>query len=129
MSKPAWIDPDVAAHDPRELDVADLAVRHVGPVDPVFLNGDDLQPEVTGHTGHLARVVRLDPADRHQRVAALGESVGDEVLELANLVAAEGDAAVAVFALGPDLDLATERRREAGSGCTGEGPNIRLTRA
>ena len=52
--------------------------------------------------GDLARVVRLHAADRDERVAALGERVGDEVLELARLVAAEGEARGAVVALGPD---------------------------
>ena len=33
----------------------------------------------------------------------MGEDVGDDVLELADLVAAEGEAAVAVLPLGPDL--------------------------
>jgi len=34
-------------------------------------------------------VVRLDPADRNERVAALREGVCHQVLELAGLVAAE----------------------------------------
>ena len=38
----------------------------------------------------------------------LREGVGGEVLELAHLVAAVGEAGVAVFALRPDLDLAAE---------------------
>ena len=63
--------------------------------------------------GDLARVVRLDAADRDERVAALGERVGGEVLELAHLVAAVGEARVAVLALGPDLDLAAEVLGEA----------------
>ena len=71
---------------------------------------------MAGDAGDLAGVVRLDAADRHQRVAALGERVGDEVLELAHLVAAERDARVAVLALGPDLDLAAERGAEPRQG-------------
>ena len=106
------IDADVAAHDPRELEVADLVVRHVGPIDPVLLHRDDLEAEVARDTGDRARVVGLDAADRDQRVAALGDRLGHEVLELAHLVAAERDAAVAVLALGPDLDAAAERRRQ-----------------
>ena len=61
-----------------------------------------------GDGGDLARVVRLDAADRDERVAALGERVRREVLELAHLVAAVGEAGVAVLALGPDLDPAAE---------------------
>ena len=74
----------------------------------MLLHGDCLQPEVGGDAGDGAGVVRLHTTDRHERVAALGERVGDEVLELAHLVAAEGDARVAVLALRPDLDLAAE---------------------
>jgi hypothetical protein len=47
-------------------------------------------------------VVALHAADRHEGVAALGQGVGDQVLQLAGLVAAEGDARVDVLALGPD---------------------------
>ena len=91
-----------------------VSVARVVPVDPVLLHGHDVEAQMSGHAGYGARVVRLDAADRHERVAALGESVGGEVLELAHLVAAERDAAVAVFALGPDLDLATQRGGEPG---------------
>jgi hypothetical protein len=73
-------------------------------------------------------VVRLDAADRHERVAALRERVGDEVLELADLVAAERDAGVAVLALGPDLDRAAQRALRRGSGWIGDGPNSSGTR-
>ena len=108
------VDTDVAAHDAGELDVADLVVVHVGPVDPALLHGHAAEPEVAGHPGDLAGVVRLDPADRHQRVAPLRQRLGDQVLELAHLVAAERDARVAVLSLGPDLDLAAERLGQAG---------------
>jgi hypothetical protein len=57
--------------------------------------------------------VRLDSADGHQRVATLGQGFGDEVLELACLVAAEGQGAVAVFALGVQIDLSAEVRAQA----------------
>ena len=63
------------------------------------------------HRRDLARVVGLDAADGHERVAALGERVREEVLELADLVAAEGEAAVAVLALGPDRRAAEVLRQ------------------
>ena len=66
------------------------------------------EAEMRGDGCDLARVVRLDAADRDERVAALRERVGGEVLELARLVAAVREAGVAVVALGPDLDLAAE---------------------
>jgi hypothetical protein len=51
-------------------------------------------------------VVRLHAADRDERVAALRERVGDEVLELTGLVAAEGEAGGNVVPLRPDLRAA-----------------------
>src|SRR5437773_1720570 len=45
---------------------------------------------------------RLHAADRDECVAALRERVGDEVLELPQLVAAEREAGVAVVTLGPE---------------------------
>ena len=71
----------------------------------------------------LARVVGLHAADRDERVAALGERVGDEVLELARLVAAEREPAVAVVALGPDA-RAAQVLVSRSSRWTGEGPNV-----
>jgi hypothetical protein len=61
------------------------------------------------HRGDLARVVGLHAADRDQRVAALGQRVGDQVLQLARLVAAEGEPAVAVVPLGPQRGAAEVR--------------------
>jgi len=79
----------------------------------VLLDGDCAETEVSRDARDGAGVVRLDPADRDERVAARGQCVRDEVLELANLVAAEGDAGVAVLALGPDLDPSTQGRTQA----------------
>src|SRR5262249_53473223 len=79
---------------------------------PVLLHEHAAEPEVRGDGGDLARVVRLDAADRDERVAAGGERVGDEVLELAHLVAAVREPRVAVVALRPELDLAAEVRAQ-----------------
>ena len=94
-------EPHVGAAEARHEDVADPVVGDVGPVDPALLHQHALQAEAGGDRRHLPRVVGLHAADRHQRVAARRERVGDEVLELAGLVAAEGDARVAVVALRP----------------------------
>ena len=110
------IDAQIATHDPRQLDVADDFVARIVPVDPMLLDGDDIQAQMACHAGYGACVVRLDAADADECVAALGQRVGGEVLELAHLVATKGDAAVAVLALGPDLDLATQRGESRGSG-------------
>src|SRR4029453_17930493 len=45
-------------------------------------------------------------ADRHQRVAALDQRLGYQVLQLAGLVAAVRETGIAVLALGPDLRAA-----------------------
>jgi hypothetical protein len=87
----------------REQDVADLVVGGVVPRNPLLLHESRLQPEVRRDGRDLARVVGLVAADRHDRVGAGGEDVGDDVLELAHLVAAEREAAVHVLAFRPDL--------------------------
>ena len=103
--------PDVGAHDARELDVADAVVDHVRPVDPALLHQHAAEARARRDGRHLARVVRLDAADRDERVAALRERVGHQVLELARLVAAVGEAAVAVVALRPHARAAQMRRQ------------------
>lgn len=76
---------------------------------------------MAGHAGDLPSVIGLDAPDRHQGVTALGQRVGGQIFELANLVAAEGDARVAVLSLGPDLHppaqgFAQPRQRMDGRG-------------
>ena len=89
--EPGVVHPDVAAHDARQLDVPDTLIARVRPLNPMLLHRHRLQADVTGDTGDLASVVRLDPTDRHQRVAPFGEGVRHEVLELADLVATKRD--------------------------------------
>ena len=62
-------------------------------------------------------------ADRLELGAGAGgiEGLGHQVLELAHLVTAEGDAGVAVLAFGPDLDLTAERLAEAAQRMDGGG--------
>ena len=119
MSKPGRVEPHLGAHDPREQDVPDLVVDGVRPVDPVLLHEHAAEAELRGDRRDLPRVVRLHAADRDERVASLRERVGREVLELAHLVAAVGEARVAVLPLRPDLDL---RRRGARSAARAGAP-------
>ena len=77
------------------------------------LHQDALHAQVRGDRRHLARLVRLDAADGDQGVAALRDGFGDQVFQLARLVAAEGQPAVAVFALGVQVHLAAEVRAES----------------
>src|SRR5690606_12102953 len=108
------VDTDVTSQNAGQLDVADLVVERIRPVDPVLLDGHRAQPEVRGDSGDLARVVGLDAADRHERVASLLQRVRDEILELADLVATEGDSGVAVLPLRPDLHFSAERLAQPG---------------
>ena len=102
-------EPHVGAHQAAELDVADAVVDDVGPVDPALLHEHAAHPGARRGGRDLARVVGLHAADRDERVAALGARVGDEVLELARLVAAVGEPAVAVVALRPHVRAAELR--------------------
>src|SRR5262249_51417671 len=117
---------DRRAQYPRQLDVADTVVDAVGPVDPAALNQVALHAQFRRDGGDLARVVRLDAADRDQGVAALRERIGHEVFQLAKLVAAACKAAVAILSFSPDAQLAAQtiaepherlqRRRPEGKG-------------
>ena len=114
--------PHVGAGEPAEQDVADLVVDRVRPVDPGLLNEHAPQTHAGRDGRDLPGVVGLDATDRDERVTALGQRVGDQILQLAGLVPAEGDAGVAVLPLGPDC--APPRCRVSRSRrCTGDGPN------
>ena len=84
----------VRAHDARQLDVADPVVDRIGPIDPALLDQDATHPQVSGDRGHLPGMVGLDTTDGHERVRAVRERVRGEVLQLAHLVATEGQAGV-----------------------------------
>ena len=94
-------EPHVCAQDPAEQDVPDAVVDGVGPVDPALLDEHALQPRARRDRRDLARVIRLHAADRDERVAALFERVGEQVLEFPRLVASVGEARADVVALRP----------------------------
>src|SRR5439155_1495892 len=94
-------EPHLRTKNPREEDVPDPVVDGVRPVDPALLDEDATEAGAGGGRRYLTRVVRLDAADGDERVGALRDRVGDEVLELARLVAAEGQAGAHVVALRP----------------------------
>lgn len=94
---------DVGTHDPGQQNVAHSVADRIRPVDPALLHQSRLQPEFGRHGRNLPGVVRLDAADGDEGVGSGSQCIWHEVLELAGLVAAEGQAAVAVLALGPDL--------------------------
>src|SRR5688572_4479523 len=72
-------------------------------------------------SGHLSRVVGLNATNRDESVCAARNRVGDDVLQLAELVTAIGQTAADVLALGPDL-RACEVRGQAGQAMDGAWP-------
>src|SRR5699024_4206845 len=105
-AEPGFYELDLGAHDPRQDNVADPIVHRIRPVDPALLHQTRLEAELGSDRGDLPRVVRLHAADRDQMRGALSERVGNQVLELAGLVATEGEPGVAVLTLGPDAGTA-----------------------
>ena len=103
---------DIGAHDAAEQDVADAVVDGVLMRHPAFLHQAALHADLGRDGRDHAGVVGLHAADRDQRVGIGGDRVGDDVFELAQLVAAEGETRIAVLALGVDLDLAAEMLRQ-----------------
>jgi hypothetical protein len=101
---------DLGAHEPAHQDVADAVVDGVGEGDPALLHEAAFHADLRRDRRHLAGVVRLHAADRDQRVGAGGDRVGHDVLELAQLVAAESEAGIAVLAFRIELDRAAEMR-------------------
>ena len=103
----------IGAHDATHLDVAHAVVHRIGVVHPVLLHEHAFHAQMRRHGGHLACLVGLDAANRYQRVAATRNRFGNQVLHLARLVAAKGQAAVAVLALGVQVYLAAQVGRQA----------------
>ncbi len=118
-------EPHVGAHEPGEEDVADAVVGDVGPVDPALLHEHALEAGHRGRGRDLAGVVRLDATDRHERVAALRQRVGHEVLELARLVPAERVAPSS----GPRASPTASRHRGASSAAAAAGSGSARTAA
>ncbi len=106
-------EPHVGAEDATEHNVADAIISDVFVRNPRFLDESAFHAELCSDRRHLARMVRLHTADRHQRVGVGGDGVRNNVFELPELVAAEGQPRIAVLALGVELDLAPEMRGEA----------------
>lgn len=69
----------ITAHEPRQLNVADLFIAGVFPVNPVFLDGGGFETELCGDGGYGAGVVGLDAADGDEGITALGLGLSGEV--------------------------------------------------
>ena len=111
-------------------DVADLVVDGVRPVDPALLHQHALQAQRAAATAATWRVwLRLHAADRDQRVAALRQRVGDEVLELAGLVAAVTRCRSCSPPAWPTARAPPRCAVSRSSRCTGDGPNSSGCRA
>ena len=84
-------------------------------------------PYIDGNRRYLACLIRLNSADRDQRIAASGQRIRNEVLQFARLIAAECEPAVAILALGEQLNLAAQmgaQSRERLDRCYAEGQGI-----
>ena len=102
----------IGAHDAAQHDVADAVVDGVLVRHPAFLHQPALHADLGRDGGHHAGVIGLHAADRNQRIGIRSDRVGNDVFELAQLVAAEREPRIAVLALGVELDLAAEMARE-----------------
>ena len=117
---------DMRTHHPRHQDVADPVIDRILMRHPALLHEAALHPDLGGGRRDHAGMVRLHPTDRDQRVGAGRDRIRDDIFELAQLVAAEGEAGIAVLALGVERDAAAEmggkprelldRRRPEGQG-------------
>ncbi len=99
---------DIGPHDPAQQDVADTVIDGVLMRHPAFLNQPAFHADFRRDSRHHARVVRLHPADRDQRIGVGGDRIGNDVFELAQLVAAESQSRITVLALGVEFDLAAQ---------------------
>ena len=117
--------PHVGAHDAAQHDVADPVVDRVLVRDPGLLHQPAFHPDLGRDRRHLARVVRLHAADRDQRVGVRGDRIGNDIFELAQLVAAEREAGIAVLTLGVELDRIAQMRAQALEFSIGVGPKVR----
>ena len=79
---------------------------------PAFLHQPALHADLGSNGRNHAGVIGLHAADRDQRIGVGGDRVGDDVFELAQLVAAIGEARIAILPLGVELDLPAEMARE-----------------
>src|SRR5699024_3961866 len=95
------IETDIGAHDARELDIADLVVPRIIPIDPALLHEAGLETERRGHGRGRAGVGGVVAAARREGVRARGEAVGNAVLELARPGPTEGETGADVCARGP----------------------------
>ncbi len=102
----------VRAHHAAEQDIADAVVDGVLVRHPAFLHQAAFHADLGRDGRDHAGMVGLYATDRDQRVGIGSDGIGDDVFELAQLVAAEGEARIAVLALGIEFDLAAEVLRQ-----------------
>ena len=104
---------DIGTHDPAQQDVADAIIDSVLVRHPAFLDEPAFHSDFRRDGGNHAGVVRLHAPDRDQRIGIGGDRIGNDVFELAQLVAAKSQSRIAVLALGVELDLAAQMCAEA----------------
>ena len=103
---------DLGSHHPAHQDVSDPVVDRILKRHPAFLDEVALHAQLGGDRGDLTRVIRLHAADGHQGVGVRCNRIGNDVFQLANLVAAEREPGVAVVAFRIELDTAAQMLRK-----------------
>lgn len=78
-AKGGGVQSHIAAHETRELDVSDLLVAGVLPVNPVLLYCRDLEVELSSYSGDCAGVVGLDTSNGDESIGALRDGFGGKV--------------------------------------------------
>ena len=118
---PAFPDPDVEtfidefnlrSHDTAHQDIADPVVDGILKRHPAFLDEVTLHAQLGGDRGNLTGVIRLHATDRHQGVGVRRDRIGNDVFQLANLVAAEREPGVAILAFRIDFDASAQVLRK-----------------
>ncbi|MNY07729.1 hypothetical protein D3C86_1405460 [compost metagenome] len=79
---------DLGIEQVEQQAVAVAGVIAVASAERIFQKGYAAQPQLCGNGGCLAHVVRLQRARRDQGVGTLGQGIGGQVFEFAQLVAA-----------------------------------------
>jgi len=112
--EPVIDDAAVGAHQTRHQNVADAVVNGVVVRHPAFLYQPAFHADLGGRCRDHPGVVGLYTADGNQGVGAGRDCVRNDIFQLAQLVAAHGEAGIAVVALGIDLDFAAACFRQTG---------------
>ena len=113
ISKPSSTSAAVGAHDAGQQDIADAVIDGVLVRHPAFLHETHFIPILAATAATMRVWLDCTPPIETSVSAFERDGVGHDIFQLAQLVAAERQAGIAVVALGVDLHLAAERRGHA----------------